>query len=263
MGDMGYSGSTFFRTHDEAYLVKGVPRHFEHSFFRDDMLVPYAEYMQKEPGSLLVRITDFLECSQPSVGSVSGLAPTHHIVMENTKSGESKADGGKWESWDLKPMSYFYPERDVAGGALSSETTKSKLADDFEGSVVVTLDQAEAFKGQLEKDTALLRTCNAVDYSLFLVRMPASLSIPDSESSSMNGSAWHTGVLSADGNYHYRACILDFFWAKHKVHAKAMTGLINTYNVLDKQGPMSVTTTAEEYRERFLNMCKEILEVKG
>jgi hypothetical protein len=55
---------------------------------------------------------------------------------------------------------------------------------------------------------------------------------------------------------------LDFFWAKHKVHAQAMTGLIKTYNLVDNQGPMSVTTTSDEYRERFLKMCNEMIEVK-
>ena len=40
MGDMGYSGSTFYVTVDSAYLGKSVPRHFEHSFFKNDMLVP-------------------------------------------------------------------------------------------------------------------------------------------------------------------------------------------------------------------------------
>lgn len=239
--------------------------------------------MTNNPASLLIRITDFLECTQHSFGTLLGLAPTHQMIMENILYGQDKGDeDSDWQSWDLKPMSYFYPERDVAGGALSSEATKSRLADDFNESIVLDLDQAESFKAQLEKDTALLRDCNAVDYSLFLVRMPASKA-PASESqpslSPQHGSSkpippaeppfappepptWRTGIKSADGQYIYRAAVLDFFWAKHKVHAKAMTGLIKSYNLIDRQGPMSVTTTAPEYRERFLNMCSEIVEVK-
>lgn len=154
-------------------------------------------------------------------------------------------------------MSYFYPERDVAGGALSSEATKSRLADDFDEKIVLTRDQAEHFKGQLEKDTALLAKHNAVDYSLFLVRVPASVA------PSQGKETWRNGVKSADGKYVYRAAILDFFWAKHKVHAQAMTGLIKSYNVVDAQGPMSVTTEAPEYRERFLKMCQEFIEVRN
>jgi len=41
-----------------------------------------------------------------------------------------------------------------------------------------------------------------------------------------------------------------------------MTGLIMAYNVVDTQGPMSVTTTSAEYRERFLTMCRDIIEIK-
>lgn len=290
MGDMGYSGSTFYVTADSAYLVKSVPRHFEHSFFKHDMLVPYVGYMEQNPSSLLVRITDFLECVQHSLGTLFGTAPSHHIVMENILYGQDQDlpdendedEAKKWQSWDLKPMSYFYPERDVAGGALSSEATKSKLADDFNEKIILDLDQAEAFKAQLEKDTALLEKCNAVDYSLFLVRIPTSTApAPDDQpplSTSKSGTqpippaeppfvppgspSWRTGVRSADGKFVYRASILDFFWAKHKVHAKAMTGLIKSYNLIDRQGPMSVTTTAPEYRERFLGMCGEIVEVR-
>lgn len=270
---MGYSGSTFFTTTDSRYLVKSIPRHFEHSFFKNDMLLPYAEYMQSNPASLLCRITDFLECIQSSVGTLFGLAPSHHIVMENILFGKGE-DGSEWEHWDLKPMSYFYPERDVAGGALSSEATKSKLADDFSDKILLTLDQAEDFKAQLEKDTALLSKHNAVDYSLFLVRIPYSeASDPTTDAGAEtvypskapfvppNPPSWRTGVRSADGKYIYRAAILDFFWAKHKVHAKAMTGLINAYNAVDRQGPMSVTTDSPEYRSRFMKMCTELIEV--
>ncbi|KAK8055714.1 hypothetical protein PG993_000941 [Apiospora rasikravindrae] len=284
MGDMGYSGSTFFRTPDGAYLVKSVPRSFEHNFFKNDMLLPYADHMRANPGSLLIRITDFLECSRGSLGTLFGLAPSHHIVMENilygqddkkASSAEEAGQKKKWESWDLKPVSYFFPERDVAGGKLTSEATKSKLADEFEGKLYLTLDQAEDFKAQLQKDTKFLADCNAVDYSLFLVRISA-----DDENEEVDSKtpvvppsqppfappgppSWCTGVRSSNGKEVYRAAVLDFFWAKHTVHAKAMTGLINTYNLVDEQGPMSVTAEADEYRQRFMKMCLDMIEVDG
>lgn len=274
IGDMGFSGSTFFNTADGKFLVKSIPRHFEHSFFKDEMILPYAEHMRQNPSSLLVRITDFLE-AQRSVGSSLGLAPSHHIVMENTKFGEKDdpRQDVEWETWDLKPMSYFYPERDVANGALTSEETKEKLADAFSESLVLSLDAAADFRAILQKDTALLAQCNAVDYSLFLVRIPTT---PEKAKTKADGSpelplepplvppgppSWRSGIRSADGKYVYRAAVLDFFWAKHKAHAQAMTGLIKTYNLVDRQGPMSVTTSSEEYRERFLKMCDELVEV--
>ena len=223
--------------------------------------------MLKNPTTLLVRIMDFLECKHYSIGSLFGLAPSHHIVMENILYGQDQQKSD-WETYDLKPMSYFYPERDVAGGVLASEATKSKLADAFNDTLVLTLDEAEDLKGQLEKDTMLLSSCNAVDYSLFLVRIPVSTA-PESTGQSDNTASntspspnWNAGVASADGKYIYRASILDFFWAKHKVHSKAMTGLINAYNIFDRQGPMSITTTSPEYRERFLHMCHEMIEVQ-
>lgn len=263
-GDMGYSGSTFFTTTDTAYIVKSIPRHFEHSFFQHDLLLPYAEYMKSNPTSLLTRITDFLECSQTSIGTLFGLAPSHHIVMENLLC--EKEDS--WEDYDLKPQSYFYPERDVAGGVLTSEATKSRLADHFNEKIILTLDEAEDLKAQLQKDTKFLSDCNAVDYSLMLVRIPISEAPNTEEDLPPAGKtplvppgppSWRTGIKSADGKWVYRAAILDFFWAKHKVHAKVMTGLIKAYNAADRQGPMSVTTDSPEYRQRFLKMVEDML----
>ncbi|RYP35773.1 hypothetical protein DL766_002333 [Monosporascus sp. MC13-8B] len=285
MGDMGYSGSTFFRTSDSAYLVKSIPRHSEHDFFKRDMLLPYADHMRSNPSTLLVRITDFLESAHKSIGLILGLAPSHHIVMENILYGHDQLPEGdrkaKWESWDLKPTSYFYPERDIAGGALTSEATKSKLADKFEGKIRLSRAQLAEFKAQLQKDTQLLANCNTVDYSLFLVRVSADdaperesqLTLEPGQASSEPISpaqppfsppgppTWRTGITSSDGKGVYRAAVLDFFWAKHTVHAKAMAGLVNTYRIIDDAGPMSITAESKEYRERFFDMCLELVEV--
>jgi hypothetical protein len=234
--------------------------------------------MRQNPKSLLVRITDLLEYSHYSLGSLIGLAPSHHIIMENIQHGKSldqrEGKEAEWEDYDLKPQSYFYPERDVAGGILASEATKSKLADDFDDKVRLTLDVAEEFKYVISKDTAFLAKYNAVDYSLFLLRTPRPRDQQSDPSSSSNVSArlpyepgqtqnWRNGIQSADGKWIYRAIILDFFWSKHKVHAQAMTGLIKAYNLVDRQGPMSVTTTSPEYRTRFSKMCADMLEIQA
>jgi len=291
MGDMGYSGSSFFVTSDAHYLIKSVPRKFEHSFFRDDLLDPYVSHLSSNPSSLLVRICDFLECSRVTIGGSLGYAPTHHIIMENVLYGQeeaSKKGGKKWESFDLKPTSYFFPERDIAGGALASEATKSRLADEFDGKVVLTSKQKDDFLGQLARDTELLEQCNAVDYSLMLVgikterkkqqqqseedpfRDPDPSQQPTVDKSLVpqeppfappDPPSWRTGVVSSDGRYYFRAVILDFFWAKHKLQPRVMTGLIKIWNLVNRQGPMSITTTSKEYRERFLRMCEELIEV--
>lgn len=280
-GDMGYSGSSFFNTTDGKYLAKSVPRHFEHSFFRDDLLEPYARYMAQHSASLLIRITDFLGWRYLALGGLLKLVPTHHIVMENLLVGRDEAKnagGGGWESWDLKPMSYFFPERDIAGGKLSTATAKSKLADRFDDKLVLTKDDKDAFIKQLEQDTALLAENLAVDYSLFLIRIPLSIpQNPFADDANVDNApqppayppfapplppSWRTGVRSSDGQYVYRAAVLDFFWAKHKVQPQMFTLLIKAWNLINNQGPMSITTTPDEYRERFLKMCQEMVEVK-
>ncbi|PNS14586.1 hypothetical protein CAC42_2643 [Sphaceloma murrayae] len=274
MSDMGYSGSTFFSTRDQAYLVKSIPRHFEHSFFRDDFLAPYLEYMTKYQDSALIRICDLLAASQHAIGITLGLAPSHHIVMENILHGQAdhkQETDPEWQSFDLKPQSYFFPERDIADGRLTSEATKSRLADDFPDKIILDEHQSADFLGILERDTKLLQDCNAVDYSLFLVRIKIKDRDPFEDPAIVPAGApftppappsWRTGIVSPDGKHVFRAAILDFFWAKHKMQPKLMTGLIKAWNLIDRQGPMSITTTAEEYRTRFLSMVKELIEIK-
>lgn len=74
---MGYSGSTFFSTSNEKFIIKSIPRHFEHSFFKHDLMAPYSEHVRNNVHSLLIRITGFLETTQHSVGTLFGLAPSH------------------------------------------------------------------------------------------------------------------------------------------------------------------------------------------
>ncbi|RVX66426.1 hypothetical protein B0A52_09656 [Exophiala mesophila] len=256
--DMGYSGSTFFTTRDDKYLIKSIPRRFEHTFFRDDLLKPYVSHMEANPDSLLVRITDFLGWQVNSLGGLLGFAPTYHLVMENLLHGQNLPSN--WETFDLKPNSYFFPERDIAGGRLASNATKSKLADYFPDKILLTREQAEDFKHQLERDTQLLEHFNAVDYSLMLVRIPTENDAPTRDPF-VDPPNWRSGIPSRDGKYLFRAVILDFFWAKHKVHAKFMTALINVWDFFTGHGPMSITTAAPEYRTRFLDMCESIVEV--
>ncbi|KAK4984690.1 hypothetical protein LTR50_006431 [Elasticomyces elasticus] len=290
-GHMGYSGSSFFTTANAKYIIKSVPRAFEYQFFRDNLLEPYAEHMRTHPASLLVRITDFLCTRHATLGGLLGTAPTHHIVMENVlyEQAGTDDDNQAWQTFDLKPTSYFFPERDIAGGYLASEATKSRLADKFEDKLMLSAEQADDFKRLLESDTKMLENANAVDYSLYLVRIPIPPPEPSSTSNddpfadpvSSGGrdtigtvppktspwtapspTSWRTGIKSADGRFLYRAVLLDFFWAKHKLQAQVMTVLIKSWNLVARQGPMSITTTADEYRERFLKMCADIVEVR-
>ncbi|KAH6841897.1 phosphatidylinositol-4-phosphate 5-kinase-domain-containing protein [Alternaria alternata] len=267
IGDLGYSGSTFFTTPNSKYLIKSLPRQFEQSFFRDRLLEPYVEHMELNEDSLLVRITDLLYCPTATIGAALGAAPSHHIIMENIlygKSSCSKDQQKRWETYDLKPNDYFYPERDVANGRLAPESVKDRLIDEFEDKVRVTIDQKEELIAQLSRDSKILQSNNAVDYSLFLVRYPADLNSGDVPPPPGRGSTWRTGVVSRDGKWVYRAIVLDFFWSKDALQAHTMTGLVKLFNTLKfgkDHGPMSITTTSDEYRQRFLGMVEDMVEV--
>lgn len=287
VGDLGYSGSvrsnmhsgchtpnanklqTFFTTPNTKFLVKSLPRQFEQSFFRKQLLDPYVEHMQTNNDSLLVRITDLLYCPTSTLGSWLGTAPSHHIVMENILYGKSscnKSQQKQWETFDLKPNDFFFPERDIAGGRLAPESVKDRLIDEFPDKIRVTIDQKEELVAQLTRDSKLLQENNAVDYSLFLIRFPAELNsgkhkVPTPPG---RGSAWRTGVVSRDGEWIYRAIILDFFWSKDALQAHAFTGLVKLYNALKfgkDHGPMSITANSDEYRQRFLGMVEDMVEV--
>ncbi|CAI7566501.1 unnamed protein product [Penicillium manginii] len=258
MGDLGYSGSTFISTLDGHFVIKSLPRHFEYTFFESELLEPYFEFMTENPDSVLVWITDYILSPYTTLGTLCGCTPAHHIVMENTLSGKADdPNSEKWETYDLKPINYFYPERDLIPETLVSEETLSKLADTFNDKLHLRLSDSETLLRAVEADTQFLQDANAVDYSLFLVRIPAS------SSPGMLGrkSPWREGIRSADGKWKYRVAILDFFWAKHKLHAQALSGVVQTFNVVGQKGPMSITTTADEYRRNFLKMIREMIQV--
>lgn len=219
--------------------------------------------------SLLVRITDLLYCPTSTLASWLGTAPTHHIVMENILYGKSscnKSQQKQWQTFDLKPTDFFFPERDIADGRLAPESIKQRLIDDFPDKIRVTIDQKEDLVAQLTRDSKILQQNNAVDYSLFLIRFPAHLNsgkhkVPAPPG---RGSPWRTGLVSRDGQWVYRAVILDFFWSKDALQAHAFTGLVKLYNAckLGKDhGPMSVTANSDDYRQRFLAMVEDMVEI--
>ena len=273
IGDLGYSGSTFFTTPNAKYLVKSLPRRFEHTFFTHDLFDPYCSHMKSNPTSLLVRITDLVYTPYATLGGIIGTAPTHHVVMENLLYGKSSTPSSsssesqsqkKWETYDLKPESYFFPERDILDGALTSEATKAKLIDTFPSKLYLSQQNKDLLLDTLIKDTALLAENKAVDYSLFLIRVPITTSSSQPPSLSESDTAnnpWRTGVPSTDGKWMYRTIVLDFFWAKHKFQPKTMTRLVKAFNFFARKGPMSITAEPGEYRERFLGMVREMIVV--
>ena len=228
--------------------------------------------MAQYPNSLFVRIADLFYTRLRSLGPMLGTAPSHHIVMENILYGKASCSAQRqkeWETYDLKPIDYFYPERDIAGGALAPKSVKNRLVDKFEDKARVSIEEKEDLVGILVQDTRILQEANAVDYSLFLVRYPyPRLGADEGTVPSPPGrtSPWRSGIVSRDGKWVYRAVLLDFFWAKDALQAKALTGLVKSWNFFQRgkgNGPMSITTTAMEYRERFLKMVEVIVEAEA
>ncbi|CRG83439.1 hypothetical protein PISL3812_00790 [Talaromyces islandicus] len=261
VGDLGYSGSTFFRTANSKYLIKSLPRKAEQDFFKQELLNPYWEYMKDHPDSLLVHITDLLGASFPAFGSIIGYTPSHHVIMENVMGDREKStEPNLWETYDLKPIDYFYPERDLVPEPLTSRAVRSRLYDHFKDKVRVTKNQFQDLRKRIEQDTAFLKSGNTVDYSLFLIRYPAHILPTDSMDSATE---WRRGVVSTDGKWKYRVVLLDFFWAKHKLPAQALTGVVQSFNVVGRKGPMSITTTAQEYRDKFLQLVDGLVELSG
>ncbi|KAM5347864.1 hypothetical protein ACJ41O_007688 [Fusarium nematophilum] len=257
IGDLGYSGSTFFTTPNAKYLVKSLPRRFEHDFFARELLDPYIAHVKHQPHSLLVRITDLVYAPHASVGGILGAAPTHHIVMENLLYGRPE-DDNTWEMYDLKPNDYFFPERDIADGALAPDSVIDRLVDEFPDKVRVSHEAKQELISLLFADSALLANRNAVDYSLFLVRYPRqnSGSVPTVNS---DAGIWRRGVDDVEGKWTYRCVVLDFFWAKHTFHARALTKVVKVFNKVAHKGPMSITADPTEYRERFMKMVDEMV----
>lgn len=276
-GDLGYSGSTFLMTSNGKYIVKSLDRRFEYRFFMHELFRPYVDHMTAYPGSLLVRVTDMLYVPGSNLNRLLGLSATHLVIMENLLHGKEKEEnenaGAQWSTYDLKPDNYFFPERDIAGGSLSSENVKNKLIDQMPSRLRVSAQMKDELFTILNADTEFLANSNVVDYSLFLVRLPGPSQQPKSQSSKKFAASddtqlaarrndeetWRNGVTSIDGKWIYRIVIIDFFWARHMLQPRILSGLVKTFNIFAKKGPMSITADPIEYRGRFMNMVHKLM----
>jgi hypothetical protein len=233
--------------------------------------------MTDYPGSLLVRVTDMLYVPGSNLNRILGLSATHLVVMENLLHGKEKVESedarDQWSTYDLKPDNYFFPERDIAGGSLSSENVRNKLVDQMPSRLRVSAQMADQLFNLLNTDTEFLANSNVVDYSLFLVRLPGPGQHSKSQSStkfaasndtqlaarSNNEENWRNGVTSIDGKWIYRTVVIDFFWARHMLQPRILSGLVKTFNLYAKKGPMSITADPNEYRRRFMNMVRKLM----
>lgn len=139
-----------------------------------------------QESDVLKRTNHSVRCQMFGIGGLR-LA----LVMENITRRWPQMEehiGETWEKRDIKPTSYFYPERDIANGQLASDSAKSRLVATFHDKTSLTSEQADQFVGSLELDTKLLAEHNAVDYSLFLVRI-TSQNKPTREATGVSGTS--------------------------------------------------------------------------
>jgi hypothetical protein len=166
-GPMGFSGASFFVTHDNKYLIKSLNRSFEYRYYYNHLLLPLAEYQLSHPATYIAHITDVLFNFSPRLGHFLGTSASNFLIMENIQRDSSEGD---WEDYDLKPSDYFFPERDFMGGVLSTEETKEKLHDEFDGTIPLSKGTYDRLVRQLEEDSRFLCQMDVVDYSLFMLR---------------------------------------------------------------------------------------------
>ncbi|EWC48504.1 hypothetical protein DRE_07738 [Drechslerella stenobrocha 248] len=246
---LGFSGSLFFFTTDGDYLVKSVGRRFEYTFLYTQCIESYCDHIIENPNSLLCRMTDVLFCFDRHLGGVLGISPSHYVVMHNLLRGMDEEHG--WVKWDLKPQQFFEPMRDLIPDAVQTAEAKSGLADAMKDDrIVLTRRQKSELYALLEIDTRFLETVETIDYSLLLGRYPVSKGgkPPKPEN-------WVTGVTSADGEYVYRMCIVDFLWNVNQLQAKITR---TAGKMLPEQ---TVTTQPARYRREFLAMVEEYIDV--
>ncbi|KAF3935653.1 hypothetical protein ABW19_dt0206173 [Dactylella cylindrospora] len=248
---LGFSGSLFFFTQDGSFIVKSVGRKFEYTFLYVQCLEEYGNYMLTNPSSLLCRMTDVLFCFDRHLGGVLGVSPSHYMVMENLLKGMDQEKG--WKKWDLKPQQFFEPTRDLIPDKIKTENAKSGLADAMEDDrIYITKEQKANLWELLERDTEFLEKIETIDYSLLLGRYPIEGNGKPPKPKKQN---WTTGIVSADGKFVYKACIVDFLWNVNQLQARIAR---TAGKLLPEQ---TVTTEPGRYRREFLAMMEEYIEV--
>ncbi|CUS10958.1 unnamed protein product [Tuber aestivum] len=250
---LGFSGSLFFYSDDKSLIVKSIGRRFEYAFLYTTLMNPLSKYYREHPGTLLSEITDVLYTFDYRLGGCLGVSPSHYIVMANVLEGLDKGKGCK--KWDLKPQGFFEPTRDLVPDHMKTEAAKSGLANGLDEEIVLARKQKAHLMSTLKTDTAFLERMEAIDYSILLGRYPISMFHKETGTGKgRDGLAlpkrgkmdFVRGVVSADGKWVYKLCVLDFFWNVKQLHPRIIRA---AGAALPEQ---TITTEPGRYREEFL-----------
>lgn len=104
-------------------------------------------------------------------------------------------------------------------------------------------DQKDELLRILDRDTAFLAEAETIDYSLLLGRYPI-----EGNDVPIQAESFPTGVVSSNGKWVYKMCIVDTLWNVNQLAAK----LTKTISIMMPE--QTITTQPARYREEFLAM---------
>ncbi|KAL0485694.1 phosphatidylinositol 4-phosphate 5-kinase Pip5k1b [Acrasis kona] len=246
-GNLGFSGAAFFFTpNGKRFIVKSLPNEFEWKFFYDDLLVSYFSYMSENRDSLLCRITDALFNLDLRFWNWIRLGTaSNFLVMQNNLPDFNEDKGCK--SYDLKPQDYLRADLMVP---MSSEQEETMLF--HKKGIKLSRQNYDNLITVLTRDCKFLSDKKVVDYSLLLGIYP--IECVDKLEQPQN---FFSGVISSDGKFVYRISIIDYFFS----HKTAPTIIANVADVIPGDQEFTFTDKPSSYRQKFLDMVKEYIDV--
>jgi len=136
--------------------------------------------------------------------------------------------------------------RDLVPDKLKTKAAKTGLADTLEAPedmIHLRQDQKDELFRTLDRDTAFLAEAETIDYSLLLGRYPV-----DGNDAPLQPESFPTGLVSSDGKWVYKMCIVDTLWNVNQLAAK----LTKAVSIMMPE--QTITTQPARYREEFLTM---------
>jgi hypothetical protein len=220
LGTVGLSGSLFFHSEDNHFLLKSLGRTFENHFLHTHFLPAYFDYALANPGTMINKVFDALYSFDHRFGEWIKASPSHYLVLDNIAF-DKKDD---WEMFDLKPTAYLEPYRDLVPERLQL----SGVTDVLPASKPLLMSSTSRAEhlSQIRKDLDFLASLGCVDYSVLVVRPP-------------------------DGR-NCRLALIDIFWSLREPRAK-LTKAASDAVYLPQQ-----TVTADAHG--YANECFRLVE---
>ncbi|KAI8391083.1 uncharacterized protein BYT42DRAFT_526376 [Radiomyces spectabilis] len=156
LGSPGKSGSFFYYSRDYRFIIKTI-RHSEHIFMRK-ILKHYYEHVCKNPNTLLCRFYGLHRIKLPHGRKI------HFVVMGNV----FPANKDVHETYDLKGSTFGRLTSDEEIERNPRAVMKDLNWERNHCRLQLGPRKRSLFLDQLDKDVALLKTLNIMDYSLLI-----------------------------------------------------------------------------------------------